>query len=130
MSGMGLVGIGVDLVDVARLRRALEARAHLAERLFTPGERDDAGRFLDPWPHLAARFAAKEAGMKALGVGLGAFGFRELEVVRAPSGAPQVVVSGRAARLAAAQGVTAWRCSLTHTDRFAEAVVAGLGGLP
>jgi len=61
--------------------------------------------------------------MKALGVGLGAFRFRDVEVVREPSGAPSLRLEGRAAALAAEQGVTSWRVSLTHTDRVAEAVV-------
>jgi holo-[acyl-carrier protein] synthase len=65
--------------------------------------------------------------MKALGVGLGAFSFQDVEVIRAPSGAPSLRVSGRAAALAARRGATGFRLSITHTDRTAEAVVAALG---
>ena len=82
-----LVGLGIDLVDVARFAAVLARRPKLAERLFTLGERAYAGTFANPAPSLAARFAAKEAAMKALGVGLGAFAFGDVEVQREPSGA-------------------------------------------
>ena len=120
-----MVGIGIDAVEVDRFRRVLGRRPGLAGRLFTDGERaGTAGR--DPVPRLAARFAAKEAAMKALGVGLGAFAFHDVEVVSLSSGAPSLVVSGRAAALAADRGVAGWRVSLTHTDSVAEAVVVAL----
>ena len=69
------------------------------------------------------RFAAKEAVMKALGVGLGAVGWHDVEVVRAAGGAPSLVVTGRAAELAAAAGGTRWLVSLTHTATIAQAIV-------
>ncbi|MGH9189346.1 MAG: holo-ACP synthase [Acidimicrobiales bacterium] len=121
-----MIGIGIDAVDVARFRRVLARRPALALRLFTDGERAYAARFADPAPRLAARFAAKEAAMKALGVGLGAFGFHDVEVVSAPTGAPSLVVRGGAAAHAGAQGVTGWRVSLTHTDALAESVVVAI----
>ena len=121
-----MVGIGIDAVEVDRFRRVLGRRPGMAGRLFTDGERaGTAGR--DPAPRLAARFAAKEAVMKALGVGLGAFAFHDVEVVPLASGAPTLVLSGRAAALAADRGVAGWRVSLTHTDSVAEAVVVALG---
>ena len=61
--------------------------------------------------------------MKALGVGLGAFRFHEVEVVRAPSGQPSLVLAGEAAAMAVERGVTTWHVSLTHTARIAEAIV-------
>ena len=121
-----MIGLGIDAVEVDRFRRVLERRPALAARLFTEAERAYGARFSDPVPRLAARFAAKEAAMKALGVGLGAFGFHDVEVVRAPTGAPSLRVSGAAASLAGARGVTSFRVSLTHTARTAEAVVAAL----
>ena len=121
-----MIGLGLDAVEIERFRRALARTPTLAERLFTAGERAYGARFPDPAPRLAARFAAKEATMKALGVGLGAFDFHDVEVCNAPSGAPSLRLSGRAAALAGAQGVTAFRVSLTHTDTVAEAVVAAL----
>ncbi|MDQ3680463.1 MAG: holo-ACP synthase [Actinomycetota bacterium] len=121
-----MIGLGIDAVEIDRFRRVLERRPGLARRLFTDAERAYGARFLDPAPRLAARFAAKEAAMKALGVGLGAFPFRDLEVVRAQGGAPTLRVSGAAAALAGRRGVTSFHVSITHTDRTAEAVVAAL----
>jgi holo-[acyl-carrier protein] synthase len=113
-------------VEVDRFRRALQRRPRLALRLFTEAERAYGSSFADPAPRLAARFAAKEATMKALGVGLGAFSFQEVEVVRRPSGAPELRITGSAAALADERGITALHLSITHTDRSAEAVVAAL----
>src|SRR5262245_26919096 len=95
-------------------------------RLFTESELALADERTDPIPTLAARFAAKEAVMKALGVGLGAFSFHEVEVLRLASGAPELRVSGGAAELAGRRGVTAWRLSLTHSVATAGAVVSAL----
>ena len=121
-----MIGIGIDAVEIDRFRRVLARTPGVARRLFTEGERAYGARFKDPAPRLAARFAAKEAAMKALGVGLGAFAFHDVEVVRASSGAPSLAVTGGAAVLAAELGVTGFRLSITHTDRTAEAVVAAL----
>jgi holo-[acyl-carrier protein] synthase len=121
-----IVGIGIDAVEVDRFRTALAKRPGLMTRLFTAGERAYGEQARDPAERLAARFAAKEAVMKALGVGLGAFAFCDVEVVKAPSGAPSVSLSGRAAELADRLGVTGWRISLTHTARVAEAVAVAL----
>jgi holo-[acyl-carrier protein] synthase len=128
----GVVGVGVDAVDVERFRRVLERRPTLAERVFTDGERADAAAVRDPAERLAARFAAKEAVMKALGSGLGSFGLRDVEVVRAPgsgatSGAPSLRLADRAADLALARRVTRWHLSLTHTSQVAMAVVVAEG---
>lgn len=118
-------GLGVDAVDVGRLRRAIERRPALAQRVFTDDERAYAGRAADPGPRLAARFAAKEALFKALGVGIGAVSWRDVEVVRDEAGAPGLSLRGRAAERAAARGVDRWHVSLTHTDALAVAAVVG-----
>lgn len=118
-----VVGIGIDAVDLDRFRGMLARRPRLATRLFTEGERAYAARATDPTPRLATRFAAKEATMKALGVGLGAFPFADVEVVRSGLDAPFLVLSGAAAALAARAGVTRWHLSLTHTDLVAMASV-------
>ena len=86
-----MIGIGIDTVEVERFRQALRSGPGIADRLFTPAEQAYGRRQRDPAERLAARFAAKEAVMKALGVGLGAFAFRDVEVVKAPSGAPSLV---------------------------------------
>jgi holo-[acyl-carrier protein] synthase len=98
----------------------------MLERLFSAGEREYATTLGNPVPSLAARFAAKEAVMKALGVGIGAFGFTEVEIERQPSGEPRLVLSGRAAELATHNGVRSWLVSLTHTSSAAAAVVVAL----
>ena len=121
-----MVGIGIDAVDVDRFRRLLARRPAAAARLFTEHEQGFGARWRDPAPHLAARFAAKEAVMKALGVGIGAFAFRDVEVLSAPSGAPSLVLRGEAEALAGRLGVEAWHVSLTHTDAVAQAVAVAL----
>ena len=121
-----MIGIGIDAVEVDRFRAVLARQPALAERVFTAGERSHVAQSADPVPRLAARFAAKEAVMKALGVGLGAFGFHDVEVVSAASGAPSLVLTGRAAVLADDLGVVGWRLSLTHTSRSAQAVAVAL----
>lgn len=126
--GVGVVcGIGVDAVDVVRFRQVMERRPALVDRLFTDSERAYAQRSRDPGPRLAVRFAAKEAVLKALGVGIGAAGFRDVEVMRGDGGEPRVALSGRAAALSARLGVHRWHVSLTHTDTVAVASVIAEG---
>jgi holo-[acyl-carrier protein] synthase len=122
--------VGVDLVCVARFRRVMERRPTLAARLFSEEERAYAARFPDPAPRLAARLAAKEAAVKALGVGLFTVRFSDLRVGRQPSGAPTLEVTGRALEVARARGVGGFLVSLTHTSTTAEAVVVALAGEP
>ena len=121
-----MLGIGTDLVEVNQIRVALERQPGLRERLFTESEWAYAVRHRDPMPHLAARFAAKEAVMKALGVGIGAVSFTDIEVVRDIGGKPSVELAGRAARLAEDAGVTRFELSLTHTPSMAHAMVAAI----
>lgn len=127
LDGRHRLVIGVDVVDVARFREVLGRRASLATRLFCAEELAYAGRFVDPAPRLAARFAAKEAGMKALGAGIGAVSFQDFAVAGLASGRPELRVTGRAAQLARALGVTGWALSLTHTSLVAAAVVVASG---
>ena len=97
MSGTPRVRVGIDLVEVGRLERALARRPSLAGRVFTDVERAASARGVAT-QRLAARFAAKEAAMKALGVGLGAFALRDVEVLTAPDGSPSLALHGRARR--------------------------------
>ena len=119
--------IGIDIVDVPRFRALLARRPRIAERLFTPAEREYAEARADPAERLAARFAAKEAVMKALGAGFGDVAFKDMEVVRAPGGKPGVRLSGRAAARARRAGVTGWHLSLSHTATSAVAVAVATG---
>lgn len=118
-----MIGIGIDVVDIERFRRSLARTPSMQTRVFTQIELDYVAAHADPVPSLAARFAAREAVMKSLGLGLGAFGFHDVWVERAVSGAPSLHVTGRAAELASAAGVTRWHVSLTHGDLVAVAYV-------
>ena len=114
--------VGIDLLEIDRLERALERTPRLAERLFTEGELTYAASRGRPGQHLAARFCAKEAVSKALGIE--SWNFHEVEVV-GTGGPPRIRLSGSAAARAAELGVQV-EVSLTHTGREAAAVaIAG-----
>ena len=114
--------VGIDLLEIDRLERALERRPRLAERLFTAGERAYAERHSRPAQHLAARFCAKEAATKALGLSL--LRPLEIEVESLADGSPVLRLSGATAAAAAELGV-GLGCSLTHSKLTAGAVVVG-----
>jgi len=125
-----VVGVGVDAVDVERFRQGLARYPRLAGRLFTGGELAVVEGTRDPAERLAARFAAKEAVMKALGVGLWRFAWHDVEVEREPaSGAPSLRLVAGAAELARDRHVDRWHVSLTHTSQLAVAVVVAEGAL-
>jgi holo-[acyl-carrier protein] synthase len=121
---LALTGVGIDLLEIDRLERALARRPLLAERLFTPAEREYAAARERPARHLAARFCAKEAVAKSLG--LEGWSFTDVEVVAGIP--PSVRLSGRAGQRARRLGVSVW-ISLTHT-RDAAAAVACADGAP
>lgn len=125
--GLTIIGIGSDVVDIDRFRLAHGRRPSLGERLFSPDERAYCDRFVDPVPRMAGRFAVKEAVMKALGVGLGAFALRDVEVKKARSGAPSVALYGKAAALAEHRGVREWHLTVSHSDLIALAVAVAMG---
>ena len=120
-------GIGVDVVDVERFRASLERTPSMRERIFVAEELEYVAPKVDPVPSLAARFAAREAVMKAMGLGLGAFGFHEVWVHvdrgDAATGPPSLMVTGRALDLAIARGIGRWHVSLSHDGPVAVAQV-------
>lgn len=121
-------GVGVDAVDVSRFAESLTRTPSMRARLFVDEELDYLAARVNQVEGLAARFAAREAAMKAMGLGLGAFGFHDVFVrVVAGSGQPALVVRDRAADLAAERGIVSWHLSLTHTDAMAIAVVVASG---
>lgn len=115
-----IVGVGIDVVDIARFEATLERTPGLAQRLFTPGE-----RHVKP-ASLAARFAAKEALAKALGAP-GTLHWHDAQVVSEPSGRPRLVVQGTVAARAAQLGVVNLHLSLSHDAGIASAVVIAEG---
>ncbi len=121
-----ILGIGVDMVEVVRIRRALEnprTGGRFQARVFTEEEAAYCARRRNGHESFAARFAAKEAAMKALGCGLGqGIGWRDIEITRG-DGAPTLRLLGAAQRLADGMGVRRMHVSLTHTAEFAVAYV-------
>jgi holo-[acyl-carrier protein] synthase len=118
-----MIGIGIDEVEIERFRAIIRRRPQLLHRVFTDAERKSLTQRVDPIPGYAARFAAKEATMKAFGVGLGSVGLREIEVTRAQSGAPSLSLTGRAKVLASELGASRLLISMTHTAFAATAIV-------
>lgn len=121
-----MLGIGTDLVDIDRFRAVLQRTPGMSDRLFCAGERAYADGSGDPARPLAARFAAKEALLKSLGVGLGAMRFAEIEVIRHEDGRPELVLHGEAAEFARQKGAKRFLVSMSHTDTLAQAVVVAL----
>jgi len=121
----------VDVVNIPRLREALLRHERFAERVFTPGERAYCEARPDPAPHFAARFAAKEAALKALGLGIQGLGvdavLQGVEVVR-DEGPPRLVLTGRAERRARELGVRTTVLSLAHDGDVALASVVMWAG--
>lgn len=124
--GRTVVSIGVDVVDIDRMRRIVGRQPRFVDRVFTSSERAYCEAAVDSAERFAARFAAKEAGLKALGVGLGGADFVDLAVAKRSSGEPVLVVTGRAADRARELGIGSWLLTLSHSDAVACAVVVGL----
>jgi holo-[acyl-carrier protein] synthase len=120
----GVTGVGIDAVEVERLRRLLEHLPRAYERLYSEQERAYTERYADPYPRYAARFAAKEAVGKALGIGIIGFVWREIEVLS--GGKPRVALHGRVAQIARRLGVTRVELSLSHTGGMAYAMAVAV----
>ncbi|MCS7025273.1 MAG: holo-ACP synthase [Bryobacteraceae bacterium] len=120
-----IVGLGIDLTEVKRVRQAIEKYGdRFLNRIYTPQEIAYVSRKANPWERYAARFAAKEAGMKAIGSGWKqGVTWRDFEVVNLPGGKPTLRLSGVASQLAARLGVRQVSVSLTHTSSFGMAFV-------
>lgn len=118
-----VIGIGVDLVYVPRLRDALQRRPKIAERMFTAREIAECGHGPERFLHLAGRFAAKEAMAKALGSGLATGALADLEIRRQDIGRPQLVAQGGWLSTMQQLGVTRVHVSLSHQGDYAMAQV-------
>ena len=121
------VGVGVDVVDLGRFASVVHRRPRFVDRVFTPDERAYCDRGKGSAvrdQRYAVRYAAKEAVMKVLGCGLGAYSFHDVAVTRDDeSGEPALVVTGAADTLAKKRGIARWHLSLTHSDAVAIAFV-------
>ena len=126
----GVVGLGLDLVEVDRLRLVMARRGErFVQRVFTDGEQAYCDAKADPATFYAVRFAAKEAVAKAFGTGIGAsIGWLDIEVVRNSVGAPGVRLLGNGASLAEQRRVRQVLISLTHAGGMAAASVVLIGG--
>jgi holo-[acyl-carrier protein] synthase len=122
---MRIVGLGVDLAEIARVARLLERYPHFAERCFTAHEREYAFGYARPERRLAARFAGKEAVMKSLGTGWRQIRWQDVEITG--GGAPRAVLRGTAAARAEALGVTEVLVTVTHTDTTALVMAVAVG---
>lgn len=118
------LSLGIDIIEVDRLRQALQRRPTLAARLFTERERAYCERKTDPAPHYAARFAAKEAAAKAFGRWLR---WQEVEVLNDTAGRPTMRLHGGAAALGGAEDGARLLVSLSHGRDYAVAAVLALG---
>jgi len=117
-----IVGVGIDVVPVARFESASVRTKQLIERLFTPTERFNSHGVARTAESLAARFAAKEAVAKAMG-SPGGMSWHDAEVVVEDTGRPRLIISGTVADKAAELGIRAWHLSLSHDGGVASAVV-------
>lgn len=119
---MALAGVGVDMLEIARMEKVLTRRPSFAQRVFTKSERAYCDRMARPAQHYAARFAAREAVLKALGTGFSrGIGFADVSVARNEAGRPEIVLSGRAYEIAQEQGVREVAISLSYTHDVAVA---------
>lgn len=116
---------GIDLLEINRLRDAIATHGErFLQRVFTERELEANAQKVES---LAGRFAAKEAVAKALGCGIGEVSWKEIEILRAESGAPQLVLHGAAERMAQEQGLTTWSLSLSHSQSHAVAMAVAIG---
>jgi len=130
---LNAIAHGIDLVEVSRIAAMVDRHGdRFLERVFTPGERAYALESRKRGEErLAARFAAKEAVLKALGTGWrSGIAWTDVEVVSLPSGAPELRLSGRAAEIARERGIERWLLSLSHTSVAAIASAIACGALP
>lgn len=114
-----IFGVGTDLIEIDRIRQAIEKNPRFLEKVYTEAEISYCQRKKNPWQSFAARFAAKEAVSKAMGTGLGRIGLHDIEIVQKPSGQPQVVCHGAAEAFLLEHGLGNVHISLSHSAQFA-----------
>jgi holo-[acyl-carrier protein] synthase len=123
---MTILRTGIDLIEISRLEELNPSiRQRFLERVFTPMELQQIGTSI---PSLTGRFAAKEAVAKALGTGIGAISWQEIEIIRGPEGEPILTLSGHALEISRDLGLETWSISITHNRTTAAAVAVAIGG--
>ena len=125
---MNIIRTGIDMIEVERFRsQSPEIRARFIQRVFTEAEQAYCG---ENDQHLAGRFAAKEAVAKALGTGIGAVVWQDIEILNDEAGMPVLHLHGEAADRAERLGLTQWSVSITHLREYAAAAAAAIGEAP
>ncbi|HZK81113.1 MAG TPA: holo-ACP synthase [Humisphaera sp.] len=127
---MSIIGHGIDIVETARIRKMADDHGqHFLDRVFTPAEQAYCAQSQRRrYEHLAARFAAKEAVLKALGAGWrGGIAWTDIEVIRETSGQPRIVLTGECLRIAGEMGITRWHLSISHIESHATASAIATG---
>lgn len=119
-----IIGVGTDVVEIERFRDSLTREPTIKDRLFTAAEQEYCQQSVNPVPRFAVRFAAKEAVMKAMGVGIGPVSWHDIEVV-VEDRRPFIVLHDRAAQLADRLGIQHWQLSLSHSKTTALAFAVG-----
>lgn len=119
--------IGTDIVEITRIRKATERSPRFWSRILTPGEEAYCRRKKDGIPSLAGRFAAKEAILKCLGLGLSQLSWHDMEILPGENGCPQVSCSAVLQKVMAARGVNEIKVSISHSRDYAMAVAIGEG---
>ncbi len=122
---------GVDIVEISKLKKVFTHNKDFAMDIFTKHERDYCLSKKDPFPHFAARFAAKEAGIKALGIGMSGIGidntFQEIEIVRSKAGKPGLSLKGWTEKISRKRDIDQLTVSLSHSANYAVAIVIMMG---
>jgi holo-[acyl-carrier protein] synthase len=126
---MQIIAQGLDLIDIERIEAIWQEHPdRFLDRILTPAEREYCERKKFPLPHIAGRFAAKEAILKVMGTGWrGQIAWTDIEILNDEAGQPHVTLSGYTGELAAKMGITRMLISITHTSQFAAASATGVG---
>ncbi|WP_035571318.1 holo-ACP synthase [Halonatronum saccharophilum] len=119
-------GIGIDIIEIERIREGMERHSRFKKRFFTEEEIDYCEKHKVPWSYYAGRFAAKEAVVKALGTGFRGFKWQDIEIVKDELGKPEVKLKNRAKDLALEMGIDKIMISISHSRDYAAAQAVAL----
>jgi len=118
-----IIGVGTDIIEIGRIRKAIESNEHFATGVFTEREIAYCKRKTNPWESFAVRYAAKEAVGKAFGTGIAELGLLNIEVLNESNGQPQIILQGKAEALMETSNAKAIHVSLSHSELYAIATV-------